>query len=331
VKWTRDGGEEEVVRTRLPLPADLRNRLAYTVDSILTIQGGSFLKDAVFDWAPPAIYQYRSGGRKAFLSTRLKSTVLEWFMMDLFETIVAEAGWNIRTTAPLSKSSFPLIVQFFYTICFGMLSYFASFMHTNTLILVFVGVFHSNPDSWPPIWRNPWEAHSLAEFWGYRWHWSFRRSFVRAATPILRLLKPALGKQSLNAVRLVTIFGITTIYHLGITMSLEGRSRVLNFWEPSTIKFFMSQPFGILIELWLIKPLTESLSPRHKSAVRRAFVWVWLVYTGRWYADQFIKQGFLEEIPPFFPIHTLYRKYWTPEEYLGWGVAKPGPYANPKL
>ncbi|KAI6139048.1 hypothetical protein BKA82DRAFT_4229397 [Pisolithus tinctorius] len=31
---------------------------------------------------------------------------------------------------------------------------------------------------WPPVFDKPWKADSLRDFWGYRWHQLFRRTFV---------------------------------------------------------------------------------------------------------------------------------------------------------
>lgn len=72
----------------------------------------------------------------------------------------------------------------------------------------------------------------------------------------------------------------------------------------------MSQPFGILLEILLIKPLTENLPRPWKKGARRAFLWMWIIWTGRWYGDQYLKYGqFTEKELKLSPVE-LVMKAW---------------------
>ncbi|GJJ14066.1 hypothetical protein Clacol_008323 [Clathrus columnatus] len=44
--------------------------------------------------------------------------------------------------------------------------------------LMGVGVLNQSPSLWPPIFYHPWQAESLQEFWGKRWHQLLRRTFL---------------------------------------------------------------------------------------------------------------------------------------------------------
>jgi len=40
----------------------------------------------------------------------------------------------------------------------------------DIISVVAVLVFRHDPKSWPPIYGQPWAAHSIHEFWGTEWH-----------------------------------------------------------------------------------------------------------------------------------------------------------------
>lgn len=58
-----------------------------------------------------------------------------------------------------------------------------------TFIAFCVPFGRRNPQRWPPLTDRPWLATSLMEFWGKRWHQSFRQPFIQlGAKPLARVL-----------------------------------------------------------------------------------------------------------------------------------------------
>jgi len=69
------------------------------------------------------------------------------------------------------------------------------------LTLIFVGLLGHNPESWPPLFDEPWLATSLADFWGKRWHQTLRETFfIFGGYPlqfiIYYITLPLFGKKS---------------------------------------------------------------------------------------------------------------------------------------
>lgn len=51
-----------------------------------------------------------------------------------------------------------------------------------------------SPNQWPPMSHEPWKSTSLADFWGKRWHQTFRRTFlVVGGRPFSWIFGPKLG------------------------------------------------------------------------------------------------------------------------------------------
>jgi len=58
--------------------------------------------------------------------------------------------------------------------------------------------------------------------------------------------------------------------------------------ETQLMLFFFAQPIGIIVDMLLGKAIGNSWTGR---AVRRVFAWAWLLWTVRWWTDDYAKKG----------------------------------------
>lgn len=105
------------------------------------------------------------------------------------------------------------------------------------------------------------------------------------------------GPRTTSFLRCIIIFSLSAILHVGILYSIPPVPHIRrSVLEPGMIKFFLSQPFGLLFEVMIVNPLTETLPRRWKVVLRSSVFWVWIAGTGRWYADGWVLSGQYERV-----------------------------------
>lgn len=200
--------------------------------------------------------------------------------------------WDLTKTNPVT--SLPLAQQIGYTLVMGVFMYAGVDLAFASIGLLLVPVLGFPPNSCPPFYdRNPFAAGSLAELWSSRWHVLCRRIFERLSLPVVwSLRRITRSKKTINFGRCFAVFAISAALHLApayaIPTSSTHRRQML---DPGTIKFFLSQPFGVLLEVAVVNPATEGLPKGWRTAVRRVYLWVWIVWTGRWWSDAYVLWG----------------------------------------
>lgn len=133
-----------------------------------------------------------------------------------------------------------IILAFFIHVATGcfIVEILQAFYYFATLISI--GIFHSSPLLWPPIFDHPWKAESLQEFWGRRWHQLLRRTFLVIGGFPCGWLGNKIGLG-----RIGTLFGTflaSGLYHELPCYVLGGYFD----WRPPL--FFLSQAFLICVE-----------------------------------------------------------------------------------
>ncbi|KAG8994360.1 hypothetical protein FRB94_012901 [Tulasnella sp. JGI-2019a] len=289
LKEKQDEGQKMGFST-VPLPTTLAGRLAYTIDNISSSRGSSFFADCSWDWAPKNIQEYRLSSRLEYVTSRSKALLNAIIVMDICEYFLHSRHWNLMISNPIS--SLPVVEQVWTTLLIGTFAYAGIDFPYIVWGLFWVGVCGFPPSSCPPLFasNNPYTSHLLAEFWSRNWHGMFRRLLDRVSTPIIwlvqRLLGHHLSKSSLNFLRCLIIFSISEVLHIGIAYAIPFSPRSSRrIIELGTLKFLLSQPFGLLFELTVVKPATEGLPGMWKVWLRRAWLWAWILWTGRWFAD----------------------------------------------
>ncbi|KAI5997687.1 membrane bound O-acyl transferase family-domain-containing protein [Pisolithus orientalis] len=90
--------------------------------------------------------------------------------------------FTVLSGGTIFDATLPLLIRYIRSSILSVLVAFAIYavMQMNYDIGTFFGVtvLQQDPAQWPPVFDKPWKADSLRDFWGYRWHQLFRRTFI---------------------------------------------------------------------------------------------------------------------------------------------------------
>lgn len=169
-------------------------------------------------------------------------------------------------------------------------------MMSNTLpytILAIVSVaLGSDPDGWVPLYGTPLATTSVADFWTRQWHLTYRRTFGRLAHLPWLFTSKYFSRSTARAVRLAVIFALSAGMHLALMIRMptdeQHPHRVL---DKTTLACFLLQPIGIAFETLVITPLTQRLPPPIRNGLRRVWLWVFMVWTGSYWCDVWVRRG----------------------------------------
>lgn len=293
-------GEDVVAFRTLPLPTTFKDRLAYAMDTLLSLRGASLFRDHSWDWARKSVREYEAPiGRLNVLKLKVRNLLFDLACYDITEHILCTPKWNYMIPNPVTTLSASR--QIYLTLAMGAMTYGGNDMPFFACD-VFFGAVLGFPIS-PSIYDagNPFMSHSLSDFWSIKWHAQFQRVFDRLSRPVIWAAtrkdgRLRVSRSTLNLLRCCAIFSISTLLHLGIGYAIPAVPWILRpFWDIGVLKFFLIQPLGLLIEVTVIRPLTETLPGRWKSVARRCFFWCWIVWTGRWYTDAYVLQGLFQK------------------------------------
>lgn len=143
-----------------------------------------------------------------------------------------------------------------------------------------------------------------------RWHAVFRRVFDRLSLGILgaldRLHTP-LPPHLRKPLRATVIFALSTTLHLLIIYRLPTSDTHIHaaFLDSSTMLFFLSQPLALFVERMVVVPLGGG-----NVWITRCWAWAWLLYSGRWWADVWIRRGYWDQEEKVVG-YSLVRGLWT--------------------
>lgn len=290
-KESGDKGEIRLIAA--PPPSTLRERIEWTADNLLSVRGCSSYQDRTWSWAPKYIRNYCPTSRTRYLLIMSLTTAGVFLIHDACGAILRRQAWNLAT--PHTLTTLPVLQQIFYSFTCGLAAWSGNELaFGQPRGLVFVGLLGLSPSSFPPVFDGiPLGCGSLSELWSARWHQVFRRSFERLSLPatwIMDWATPSLNRRVENLIRAIVIFALSSVVHWGISHAASGVNSHIKTEgiEFEQVKFFMVQPFGLLIESTLVNPMSERLPGKWKSLVRRIFMWAWIVWTGRWISNWFI-------------------------------------------
>ncbi|KAG8909195.1 hypothetical protein FRC02_007949, partial [Tulasnella sp. 418] len=272
-------GKEQLRYKRpiLPIPDTMRGRLLYSLDLILTIRGTSMMKNRAYKWASAEVFEFDPNmSKKDFVESKLKNLALDYLIIDISDTITKTRPWNNsypnNSPSPCHPiTTLPVHRQLVQSVAICVYLFMAVEMGQEILAVIAVSVFGSHPSSWPPLFNSPFSSQSLTDFWSKRWHTSLKRWFTRCAEPVTWIF-PRHGPTQrrsrwANFARAVVVFALSMGYHIIMPMSLplissistnphelhhaQEFSRDLLLHRPvvqwSLVKFFLAQPFGMLM------------------------------------------------------------------------------------
>ncbi|EJD50974.1 hypothetical protein AURDEDRAFT_112049, partial [Auricularia subglabra TFB-10046 SS5] len=121
--------------------------------------------------------------RSAFLRATIRSTILSFLVLDHLEAFLKLwPGVNQPAGGSIFYADLPPLERYAVSTtlhtCTGF-AFLAGFqMCYDLLTLIAVTFLRHSPESWPPVWDEPWKATSLHEFWARRWHQLLRQTFL---------------------------------------------------------------------------------------------------------------------------------------------------------
>ncbi|KIO04294.1 hypothetical protein M404DRAFT_143647 [Pisolithus tinctorius Marx 270] len=127
----------------------------------------------------------RPSSRGWFIAYVLLSTWYHSIVCGAFH--LATQAFSPETFTVLSggtifDATLPPLIRYFRSVIITVFAAVAIFAVMQLIYdiatLIGVIVLQQDPAQWPPIFDKPWKADSLRDFWGYRWHQLFRRTFV---------------------------------------------------------------------------------------------------------------------------------------------------------
>lgn len=229
-----------------------------------------------------------------------------------------------------------LALEVFYTpfamLCVGLSNLFPS---------VLLGM---NSNTFLPLFHNPisFQTRTVADFWS-AWHHIFKSSFQRLVDPLVYLFGiPTTRRHPRQVLKLILTFAFSALLHIILMhraqrfslrpfFELAGHDPVLRnrihdaIWTPpwadlDTILFFTSQAFAMLFEQSVILPLVSwserRIHPWSSIVLLRLWTYSWLLLSGRWWSDVWVRCGFWasrERVVPISIVRGVWKGDWFAE------------------
>ncbi|KAL5483442.1 hypothetical protein ACEPAI_8673 [Sanghuangporus weigelae] len=304
----------------LPTPTSMKDRLAFTIDYATSLRGTSYFSDRHWNWVPTPLIRCatKNLSRPEFLMRSLRSIVLQYFILDVLDSINKSRKWDAANRFPITSLSIPEQILFSISVCVGTTLPIIIMHEVVASVAVALG---SSPASWPPMFDRPFHSTSLADFWSRRWHAIFRRVFVRLSTLVLTFLPIPNGYTRLRiAARAITIFALSASLHILLMYRLElsnpsHPSLLQTFLDRSILTFFLVQPVGLAVEALVVRPLVVKMSASEKAQrnVMRMWAWGFMLWSGRYWSDVWVKRGMwgeTEHVVGYSLVRGLLKGQW---------------------
>jgi len=309
------------------LPTTLQGRALYSIDLLTSVRGASWLRDMAWDWSPRYILTAPrvKTNKLQWLAKNIASFILQHIALDLVDTIHHMHEWSPHEPHPVISLSIP--EQLIYSLCVCSETVLSITIPTRLYSTLFV-CLGSDIGSWLPMMNQPFQSTSLQDFWTHRWHHIFRRSFDRmAAVALFFVPTRAISPFARNVLRATIIFGFSATFHIFLlhrtyhplqsviaslgNTGLSALPHVRPLLDSSTLKFYLSQPLGLLFERAVIFPITAQFPGPLRSTLRRAYAWAFLLNSGRWWCEAWIRAGLWEEPHVGFSVvRGLWKGQW---------------------
>ncbi|KAG8951409.1 hypothetical protein FRC04_006180 [Tulasnella sp. 424] len=292
---------EDMTPTVMPLPQDTWGRIAYAFDFVTTVRGASWYGDRVWDFAPPYLYNYSAPSRARHILFNIAFLLLQTLAADCVDIYIKSIAWDRTYGTPVT--SLPIPLQITTVLIVGIQTMLGLTLPSSSFAVIAVSL-GSNPSSWAPILTKfPFAAPTISEFWSTYWHHLFRRTWRRMASGVIWCL-PGSFKTNPTTVRIIrytAIFFLSSLLHVVILAGIPSKwaypmPRPFLGVDAGTVKFFFTQPLGLILEAAVVFPLTEKFEPYTRTELRRTFGWMWFLFTGRYWCDAWIGHGLFDPL-----------------------------------
>ncbi|EUC56434.1 membrane bound O-acyl transferase family protein [Rhizoctonia solani AG-3 Rhs1AP] len=233
----------------LPLPTSFRERLAYALDYLTTLQGTSMFKNTTWDWMSPSLSRRLTPpgtSRGTFIRNSLVSLFKNYLVYDTLDAFNKHRVWDCSQLHPITNGGLSVPEQLLaaFSVC---VTTSLSISISAIIVSIFSVACGAAVEAWPPIFDRPFSAVSLEDFWTRRWHSLFRRTFDRLSLGILGAVERITGPlppRFRKLLRVATIFGLSALLHLLLMHRLPTSETHQHpaFFDRSILVFFMSQP-----------------------------------------------------------------------------------------
>ncbi|RDB20662.1 Acetyltransferase sirH [Hypsizygus marmoreus] len=242
--------------------------------------------------------------RREFLVSRGLLVLLQGFMWDAMMLFVRRNTSFYGPSPPHAEHSFAW--RAWCLIQFAVMS--SSLLSGGYTMLAFLSVAagFSEPNEWPHLFGNIFDAYTLRRFWGRTWHKVLHRTLTSHAKYVAHdILRLTPGHTLSFYVQLYTAFLVSGIIHM------HGLSDV------RVLRFFLSQAVAITCE-GAVLALGRGLGFSSQSWLLRCmgYVWVfcWLVYAMPPWWDSMKDTGVFDQGRGFSVLLGLYRGEWFPAD-----------------
>lgn len=282
--------------------------------------------------------QHFNGGRRSGSISRFKRQhptkaeclrrarlqfILGYMMLDVVKTLCIHdpyfsgfPDWPAPTYFPQTSTSSAVLVKSYRLI----LALFCIYLALQTVFslapIVFVGFLGADligVRGEPWMYPDEWGSYSatftrgLAGWWGVWWHQTFRFAFEATSSWILQQF-PSLNSNAgpgMKIAQLFIVFCLSGFLHACGSYTSMGESRPIS----GSFLFFFLQPFGIFLQMALVKMLRLSrscdrswLKLRLLVAFNFTYTHVWFYYTAPLLVDDLVKSGIYlyEPVPVSF-------------------------------
>ena len=296
----------------IPIPDSLFWRIVFAVDLTTSLRGTSWLPGRNFDWTTSGVraLQQRAGSRSAFLRSALITFVWQYFIVDFFDTLNKRRHWPTNTMHPVTSLPWAEQLVSAFSVCVGTIT--AIIIEHSVFSATFVAL-GAPTEGWPPMFATPFAAKSLSELWTRRWHAIFRRSFDRLSIPLIAVLPTRWRAPA----RPFIAFLLSALLHVLIMARLETNDQFIHpdVADSSILKFFIAQPFALIVEHTIIGPLARRFLPKEWQTLPTQ-VWAWssLLFSGRYWADVWVRRGLWgheEKVVGFSVVRGLWKGKWV--------------------
>lgn len=287
-----DQASEKLIPTSwepVPFPAPFSlDRFLYAYDYLMLIRPSTSdllpWQFRAFDWALPAMSAGGVAGRRFGKPETGPRLALVYLFVYLACFIYVD-NIAIRHIGQITVAELDLAHQLLLTISAGCLISLSAGPSEAFLFPLLLSRRILPPTALLASFNQPYLASSIQDFWGNRWHHRVRRQLTRLGS-LFPLGQTRTGNAFWAYVLSAMLHSFIICRSKPEPSLSDPTSYLALFFDRPTLIFFVSQGLAMIVERHLVP-----------SGLRRLWLWVTIIFAGRWYIDG-ILNSYLPPLPP---------------------------------